>query len=111
MRKILGTGCKVERLFELIYFHIPIKQISVAVKTSHSLYKWHFFLGHTSVSKLHLLVSCGLLRSTKFDSFHCLHCQLAKQPTLSLNTSSSISNSLFELVHSYIFGVLPLFLL
>ena len=38
------------------------------------------------------------------ENFDCTSCQLGKQPTLSFNNSESISNSIFELIHSDFWG-------
>ena len=42
------------------------------------------------------------MSKNNFDS-----CQLGKQPALSFNNSESISNSIFELIHSDIWGPSP----
>ena len=73
-----------------------------------SLLQWHRRLGHAFANKLQPLLSRGLLGSTKNDSFHCLHCQLAKQPALSFNHSTSFSASPFDLVHTDIWGPSPI---
>ena len=41
------------------------------------------------------------------DNFDCTSCQLGKQPTLSFNNSESISNSIFELIRSDVWGPSP----
>ena len=38
------------------------------------------------------------------DNFDCTSCQLGKQPALSFNNNESISNSIFELIHSDVWG-------
>jgi hypothetical protein len=98
--QILGTGRKVGRLFELASLHLPQKFVSAATTTNSSIHQWHLQLGHASASKIQPLISRGLLGSTKFESFNCLHCQLAKQPALSFSNNVSISNSPFSLIHS-----------
>ena len=39
------------------------------------------------------------------DNFDYTSCQLGKQPVLPFNNSESISNSIFELIHSDIWGL------
>ena len=39
------------------------------------------------------------------DNFDYTSCQLGKQPTLPFNNSESISNNIFELIHSDIWGL------
>ena len=41
------------------------------------------------------------------DNFDCTLCQLGKQLALSFNNSESISNSIFELIHSDVWGSSP----
>jgi hypothetical protein len=53
------------------------------------------------------LVSQGHLGSVTNESLECTSCQTAKQPALSFNKSTSISNSSFDLVHSDIWGPAP----
>ena len=59
----------------------------------------------------HLLgynISCkGLLGSVSKDNFDCTSYQLGKQPALSFNNSEFISNSIFELIHSDVWGSFP----
>jgi transposase InsO family protein len=81
--------------------------VSAATTTNSSIHQWHLRLGHASASKIQPLISRGLLGSTKFESFNCLHCQLAKQPALSFSNNISISNSPFSLIHSDIWGPSP----
>ena len=104
--QILGTGRRVGRLFELQSLHIPNKHVSAAAITS-PIHQWHLRLGHASSSKIQPLISRGLLGSTKFESFDCLHCKLAKQPALSFNKNDSISDNPFDLIHSDIWGPSP----
>ncbi|KAK9159402.1 hypothetical protein Syun_005743 [Stephania yunnanensis] len=100
-------GIKVGRLFELTSLHIPVvTQISRSSSTP-SIYRWHLRLGHTSTKKLRTLVSGGLLGISKFESFNCVHCQLAKQPASSFSLNESINNTPFGLVHSDVWGPAP----
>ena len=41
------------------------------------------------------------------DNFDCTSCQLGKQPALSFNNSESISNNVFELIHSNVWEPSP----
>ena len=38
------------------------------------------------------------------NNFDCISCQLGKQLALSFNNSESISNSIFKLIHSDVWG-------
>jgi len=105
-KHIIGTGRRVGRLFELQSLHLPKDHISTATVNS-LIHQWHLRLGHASASKIQPLISRGLLGSTKFESFDCLHCKLGKQPALSFNRSVSISDSPFDLIHSDIWGPSP----
>ena len=49
----------------------------------------------------------SLLGSVSKDNFDCTSCQLGKQPALPFNNSESISNSIFELIHSDVWGPSP----
>ena len=70
----------------------------------HLLHLWHSRLDHASSSRVQQLASRGLLGSESEDNFDCTSCQLGKQPALSFNNSESISNSIFELIHSDFWG-------
>ena len=74
------------RLFELTSLRLSLPKQICASTTIPLMYQWHLRLGHASASKLRSLVSNGSLGLSKFESFNCLHCQLAKQPALSFNT-------------------------
>ena len=99
-KKVIGTGCKVGRLFQLDTLHVPQTQNICATSASASLQLWHQRLAHTSLGKLRPLISQGYLGSISDESFDCVSCQTAKQPALSFNKSTSFSNSSFDLVHS-----------
>ena len=84
----------------------PVAPVSVAAAVSSlpSLALWHSLLGHASSSRVQQLASKGLLGSVSKDNFDCTSCKLGKQPALSFNNSESISNSIFELIHSDVCG-------
>ena len=83
----------------------PVAPVSVAaaaaaVSSLPSLALWHSRLGHASSSRVQQLASRGLFGSVSKDNFDCTSYQLGKQPALSFNNNESISNSIFELIHS-----------
>ncbi|WJZ96775.1 hypothetical protein VitviT2T_015427 [Vitis vinifera] len=109
----LGTGPRVGRMFPVSNLHFPpvapvsIATAAAAVSSLPSLALWHSRLGHASSSRVQQLVSRGLLGSVSKDIFYCTSCQLGKQPALPFNNSESISNSIFELIHSDVWGPSP----
>ena len=75
--QIVGTVHKVERLFELVFLHLPSSRISTSVvsgQSNSSLALWHSRLGHASISRVKQLVSRGLLGSVSNKSFDCMPC-------------------------------------
>ncbi|WKA12737.1 hypothetical protein VitviT2T_030094 [Vitis vinifera] len=109
----LETGPRVGRMFPVNNLHLPpIAPVSVAdaaatVSSLPSLALWHSRLGHAPSSRVQQLVSRGLLGSVSKDNFDYTSCQLGKQPALPFNNSESISNSIFELIHSDVWGPSP----
>ncbi|WJZ95359.1 hypothetical protein VitviT2T_014135 [Vitis vinifera] len=109
----LGTGPRVGRMFPVNNLHLPpVAPVSVAAATAAvsslpSLALWHSRLGHAPSSRVQQLVSRGLLGSVSKDNFDCTSCQLGKQPALPFNNSDSISKSIFELIHSDVWGPSP----
>ena len=109
-RQELGTGPRVERMFPVGNLHLPpVALVSVAVAAATvsslpSLALWHSRLRHAPSSRVQQLASKGLLGSVSIDNFDCTSCQLEKQPALPFNNNESISNSIFELIHSDVWG-------
>ncbi|CAL5387066.1 unnamed protein product [Camellia sinensis] len=106
----IGIGRKHGRLYELIHLHVPASpQIAAPTSTSSlsPFHLWHCRLGHISVNRLRSLVSSGQLGHVIPDNFDCIPCQLAKQPALSFNKSTSVSLAPFDLIHSDIWGPSP----
>ena len=93
-------------MFPVDNLHLPpVAPVSVAaaaaaISSLPSLALWHSLLGHASSSRVQQLASRSLLGSVSKDNFDCTLCQLGKQSTLSFNNNESISNSIFELLHS-----------
>ena len=103
-------GPRVGRMFPVENLYLPpVAPMSVAVVVSSlpSLTLWHSRLGHASSSQVQQLASRGLLGSVSKDNFDCTSCQLGKQLALSFNNSESISNSIFELIHSDVWRPSP----
>ena len=102
----LGTGPRVGRMFPVDNLHLPpVTPVSIATATAAgsslpSLALWHSRLSHAPSSRVQQLASKGLLGSVFKDNFDCTSYQLGKQPALPFNNSESISNSIFELIHS-----------
>ncbi|RVW49230.1 Retrovirus-related Pol polyprotein from transposon TNT 1-94 [Vitis vinifera] len=109
----LGTGPRVGRMFPVNNLHLPpVAPVSVAAATAAvsslpSRALWHSRLGHAPSSRVQQLVSRGLLGSVSKYNFDCTSCQLGKQPALPFNNSDSISKSIFELIHSDVWGPSP----
>ena len=105
MGKVLGTGCKVGRMFEVHDLKIPSQVVFVAATTTTLLPDlWHACLGHTSLSHLQLLASQGHLGSIQFPKFDCTSCHFGRQKKLPFNNSDSFSSAPFNLIHSDIWG-------
>ena len=107
----VGTACKVERLFELIFLYLPSSRLFSSVvsgQSTSSLALWHSSLGHASISKVKQLVSRGLLGSVSNKSFDCMPCQFAKQTALPFNNSVSHALFSFDLIHYDVWGPSPI---
>ena len=87
--------------------HVAPVSIAAAVSSLPSFALWHSHLSHASSSQVQQLVSRGWLGFVSKDNFDCTSCQLGKQPVLSFNNSESIFNSIFELIHSNVWGPSP----
>ena len=109
MEKVIGTGRKVGRLFELTSLqHSHVFPPISALVTDNTIYQWHLRLGHASSDKLRNLVSTDTLNNiSKFSLFDCLNCKLAKQHALSFSNSASLCDKPFGLIHSDIWGPAP----
>ena len=97
-------------MFPVDNLHLPpiaLVSVTAAVSSLPSLALWHSCLGHASSSQVQQLASKGLLGSVSKKIFDCTSCQLGKQLVLSFNNSESISNSIFELIHSDIWEPFP----
>ena len=100
-------------MFPVDNLHLPpVVPISIATATVEvsslpSLVLWHSRLSHAPSFRAQQLASKGLLSSVSKDNFDCTSCQLGKQPVLPFNNSESISNSIFELIHSDVWGPSP----
>ncbi|XP_025640741.1 uncharacterized protein [Arachis hypogaea] len=69
-KKIIGTGYKVERLFELKNLHVPSTNLCAASSPS-TLHLWHRRLAHSSLGKLRSLISTGVLGQGTLSEFSC----------------------------------------
>ena len=107
--KLIGTGRKIGRLFELCNLQIPSYMVSSSVVATTTLSPdlWHSRFGHASLSHLQLLASQGHLGSVSFHKFDCMSCQFGKQTKLPFNNSDSFSSAPFDLVHSDVWGPTP----
>ena len=100
-------------MFPMDNLHLPpvapisVAAAAIAISSLLSLTLWHCRLGHTPSSQVQQLASKGLLGSVSKDNFYCTSCQLGKQPVLPFNNSESISNSIFQLIHSDVWRPSP----
>ena len=100
MGEILGTRCKIGRLFELTSLRFPTKLLAGVV----SSHVWHSRLGHLSKIRLSSLISNGTVRQVKSEYFDCFSCQLSKSHTLPFSNNDSFSLAYFDLIHSNVWG-------
>ena len=109
--QIVRTACKVGKLFELIFPHLPSSHLSASAvprQSTYSLALWHSRLGHASISSVKQLVSRGLLGSIANKSFDCMPCQFGKQTALPFNNIVSHALSSFDLIHSNVWDPSPI---
>ena len=105
---MLETGRKVGRMFEVHDLKILSQVVSAASTTATSSPDlWHARLGHPSLSRLQLLASQGHLGLVQFQEFNCTSYHFDKQTKLPFNKSDSLSLTLFDLIHSDIWGPAP----
>ena len=102
-RKIIGTGRRVGRLFEVIFLKVPSMLVARYAATVTQAV-WHSGLGHVSISRLCSLISSGVLGEVDVSQNNCQACQLAKFHALPFNNSDSTAKAPFDLIH-WIFGV------
>ena len=108
MGQVLGTSRKVGCMFKVHNLKIPSQVVSVAATTATpSPDLWHARLGHPSLSCLQLLAFQGHLGSVQFQNFNCTSCHFGKQTKLPFNNSESFSFAPFDLIHSDIWGPVP----
>ena len=106
--KLLGTGCKIRRLFELYNLQSPLHLVSSSIAaTTLSPDLCYSYIGHASLSRLQLLASQGHLGSISFQKFDCMFCEFGKQTKLPFNNSDSFSSTPFDLVHSDVWDPTP----
>ena len=105
-RKIIGNGRKVSRLFEVVFLEVPSMPVACYAATVPQAV-WHSTLGHVSISRLHSLISNGVLGQVDVSQNNCQACQLAKFHALPLYNSDSIAKAPFDLIHSDIWGPSP----
>ena len=106
MGQVLGTGRKVDRMFEIHDLKIPSQVVSTtAITATPSPGLWHAHLGHPSLSHLQLLASQHHLGSIQFQKIDCTSCHFGKQTKLPFNNSDSFSSAPFDFIHSDIWGL------
>jgi hypothetical protein len=100
----IGVGRQQGGLFYLLHkplFH-SAQVCSVSIKDV-STDLWHYRLGHLSNSMVKLLVNFIPSVSCNSESI-CTVCPLAKQHRLPFSSSTSVSQSLFDMIHYDIWG-------
>ena len=95
-------------MFKVHDLKISSQVVSVAATTTTlSPDLWHARLGHTSLSHLQLLAFQGHLGSIQFPKFDCTSCHFGRQTKLPFNNSDFFSSAHFDLIHSDIWGPIP----
>lgn len=80
--KIIRTGRRYGRLFELTSLHLPIPKLSsshLVGSFSSTTSIWHSRLGHPSSSRLCNLISSTHLGSVYIDITDCVSCKLERK--------------------------------
>ncbi|KAG9457992.1 hypothetical protein H6P81_002500 [Aristolochia fimbriata] len=109
--KIIGTGRKVGRLFELDALDTLLSPSSCYSFTAHSDSKfvlWHSRLGHVFSHTSLKLVSKGVLGSVSSAPLNCVSCKLGKHTTLPYTSSDTHASAPFDLIHSDVWGPAPI---
>ena len=101
MGQVLGTGRKVGRMFEVHDLKIHSQVVSTTTITATPSQV------ENSLSHLQLLASRRHLGSVQFQKVNCTSCHFGKQKKLPFNNSDSFSSAPFDLIHSDIWGPVP----
>ncbi|KAG9442993.1 hypothetical protein H6P81_018847 [Aristolochia fimbriata] len=109
--KVLGTGRKVGRLFDLealdTLSRFPLNYSFTASYDS-AFTLWHSRLGHVSSRTLLKLISNGHLGSVSSTPLNCVSYKLGKHTVLSFNSSDTRASTPFDLIHSDVWGPAPI---
>ena len=104
---VIARGPKVGRLFPL-YFSIPNVVSFACMATATSTAIWHKKLGHPNSVVLTHLLKHGFLGNKNFISpFDCATCRLGKSKTLPFPVHGHRASTLFEIVHTDVWGASP----
>jgi len=117
-RQLIAKGPKHRHLF-FLRFHVPrtlvpssiLSLFCTAPKVSNEV--WHKRLGHLNLRILSHLLKFGLINN-KLHSFSsmfldCVKCKLGKSKVLPFPSKGSRATNLFEIVHSDVWGISPIF--
>lgn len=102
-KKMIAKGDRVHNLYVLVTK--TLNYVSNAFVNNVSVHVWHNRLGHLSFKRLDCLknqLTCDVTNLNKH--MPCYSCPLAKQRRLSFESNNKLSNNLFDLVHSDIWG-------
>ncbi|KAG9454283.1 hypothetical protein H6P81_007187 [Aristolochia fimbriata] len=109
--KVLGTGRKVGKLFEIEALDTlpnPHLRYSFVASSDSEFALWHSRLGHVSSYTLLKLVSNGILGSVSSAPLNCISCKLGKHTALLYNSSDLRDSAPFDLIHSDVWGPAPI---